>query len=505
MKTGSPRAGNRVHGGAFALLTVLFAASAAGHAEAQETEGTGDSIEATSTPVRLTLDDALRMAVGENREMERARWAVTQAREQVSEAWSNVYPSIDFTSSYTRNLSPAVSFLPAEVFDPSAEEGEFIRVQFGADNTWRGSLSLEQPLFQAQAFVGVGAAGRFEALQEESARGVSHEVVTRVRSLYYELLLQQEQAGLIQRSLERVQESLEETRALNRAGLSSDYDVLRLEVELANLEPDLRRAANEARRVQRELVTALSLPDGTELEVAGSLAEMDLADPQENSPENARLLDLMGIELSGEYAQDESAELVELARARNSTLQQAGLNTELRGAELQAERALYLPQVFLFGSYDVNAEQNGTPDFFGQGNQRAYGRSVGVRVTVPVFTGFSRDARVDQMRAQLRSSEIERDLASDQVRDQVRSLYERTEEAQLRARSQGLAVEQARRGYEIASAQYREGLSSQLELTDAEVALRQSEFNYAQAVFDYLSSRAQLDQAVGEVPLPGGF
>ena len=44
-------------------------------------------------------------------------------------------------------------------------------------------------------------------------------------------------------------------------------------------------------------------------------------------------------------------------------------------------------------------------------------------------------------------------------------------------------------------------MSSQLELSDAEVALRQSEFNYAQAVFDYLMFRAQLDEATGNVPM----
>jgi outer membrane protein TolC len=64
-----------------------------------------------------------------------------------------------------------------------------------------------------------------------------------------------------------------------------------------------------------------------------------------------------------------------------------------------------------------------------------------------------------------------------------------------------LAVEQARRGFEIASAQYREGLSSQLERRDAEIALRQSEFNYAQAVYDFLVFQAQLDEAVGQVPM----
>jgi outer membrane protein TolC len=84
---------------------------------------------------------------------------------------------------------------------------------------------------------------------------------------------------------------------------------------------------------------------------------------------------------------------------------------------------------------------------------------------------------------------------------EVRTIVEAVEEAYLRATGQQLAVQQAQRGFEIASAQYTEGLGGQLELTDAEVALRQSEFNYAQAVYDYLVARAQLDEAVGQVPL----
>jgi outer membrane protein TolC len=65
------------------------------------------------------------------------------------------------------------------------------------------------------------------------------------------------------------------------------------------------------------------------------------------------------------------------------------------------------------------------------------------------------------------------------------------------ALAQEFGVRQAQRGYEIASAQYREGISSALELTDAEVALRQSEFNYAEAS-TIISSRARrLDEATG--------
>jgi outer membrane protein TolC len=187
----------------------------------------------------------------------------------------------------------------------------------------------------------------------------------------------------------------------------------------------------------------------------------------------------------------------------NSVVQQAGLNAELRNTELQLERAEYLPEISLFGSYDIVAQQNGGLDFFGDANQRAYGRNLGIRVTLPLFTGFQRGARVEQKQAALRSAQIERDLAEDRLRDEIRTLVEQVEEARFRAGSQRLAVSLAQRGFEIASAQYREGLGSQMELTDSEVALRQSEFNYAGAVYDYLSAWAELDRAVGEIPDAG--
>jgi outer membrane protein TolC len=122
-------------------------------------------------------------------------------------------------------------------------------------------------------------------------------------------------------------------------------------------------------------------------------------------------------------------------------------------------------------------------------------------VSIPIFEGFKRDARIEQKRALVGQAEAQTSQGFDQALAQVKSLVEAREETHLRAQGQRFAVTQAGRGFEIASAQYREGLSSQLELTDAEVALRQSEFNYAQAVYDYLVARAQLDEATGRVPL----
>ncbi|HSM59193.1 MAG TPA: TolC family protein [Longimicrobiales bacterium] len=446
----------------------------------------------------LTLDAAVRTALSQNRDVRAARFALDEADERVAEAWSNVYPSLDFNSSYTRNVSPTVNFLPAAIFDPTAGPDDYIGVQFGADNQWNSTIALEQPLFSAAAFIGVGAAGRYKNLQQEVLRGLTQGVVTRVRIAYYDLLLQQEQLRLTENSVRRVRESLDETRALNKAGLSSDYDVLRLEVELANLEPNLRRAENGVRQAQRQLVLELDLPEDQPVEVLGSLATMELDDPEANSEANREVLAFTGFDPRGE---DVDQEAVRLAQEARSDVRQLQLTESLRKTEMRLEQVEYLPEITFFGNYVIAAQDNGSPNFFAAGDgQRAYSRQIGVRVSVPIFQGFRRDARIDQKRAALRQAETQTRLITDQARLQVRNLVEQAEEALLRARAQRLAVTQAGRGFEIASAQYREGISGQLELTDSEVALRQSEFNYAQAVYDYLVARARLDEATGRVP-----
>ena len=462
--------------------------------------GAGAAQDAPSTvgSAPLTLSRAVEIALERNRDVRDARLGLEVAEEQVSEAWGSVFPEINFSADYTRNLKPAVSFLPAVIFDPNAGPDDYIQVQFGADNSWAASLSVDQPLFRPAVFLGVGAAGRFQDLQRETVRGRTQAVITRVRSAFYTLLLTQEQVRLTENSVRRVRASLEETRALNKAGLASDYDVLRLEVELANLEPNLRRAENQARTDRRNL--ALELDAETEdFQVAGSLAEIDLSDLSANSAANREVLRFAGV--SDGAGLPGAQRLVSMAMERRSDLRQLDLTARLRHTEMRVEQVAYLPTISLFGSYAVNAQQNGRADFFGTGeNDRAFSSLAGVRVSLPVFQGFRRDARVDQKRAALRQAETASELAIDRARIQIESLVENTEEARQRAEAQAFAVRQARRGFDIASAQYREGLGSQLELTDSEVALRQTEFNYAQAVYDFLVFRAQLDEAVGAVP-----
>jgi outer membrane protein TolC len=119
---------------------------------------------------------------------------------------------------------------------------------------------------------------------------------------------------------------------------------------------------------------------------------------------------------------------------------------------------------------------------------------------VPIFTGFGRFARVEQAKATIAQTEARLARAEREAIEQVQTLHESVTEARLRANSQRAAVVQAQRGYDIATAEYRAGIGSQLQVTDADLALRTAEFNYAQAVYDYLTARSLLDLALGTAP-----
>jgi len=458
----------------------------------------GTSSALAQEPEALTLRSAIEGALANSSEVEAAEQNVRIASSLVREAWATVLPDVMFNASYQRNLRVQEAFLPAIIFDPTAGPDDLIPVRFGSDNIWQATVSFSQPIFEARAFVGVGAASRYRALEEERARGTRQEIVSRVRQAYFAALLAAEELRLLEQSIGRVRQTLGDTRAMNRAGLSSAYDVLRFEVQLSNLEAQLRRSENNVRASHRQLLVELGRAPTQPIRLMGRLNEIDLENVAANDPVNAELLVLAGVP----SAEQESVEdLVATARQWRSDLRQLRSSINLEAARRAVERAEFFPKVSIFSNFSIQAQENGSPNFFGSGpNERTSSAAAGVRIELPIFRGFSRFARVSSAAASVRINEALLDRAERQTLGDVRTLHEAVVEARLRAGAQHQAVRQADRGYEIATLEYREGIGSQLQVTDAEVALRQSEYNYAQAVYDYLIARSQLELALGTVP-----
>jgi outer membrane protein TolC len=446
-----------------------------------------------------SLEDAIALALENNRDLQDARLGLETAGQQVREAWGSLFPTVDASLSVQRNLQVQEVFLPRIIFDPNASPDELVPVRFGADNNWSAWLNISQPLFDAGALVGVGTAGRFRGLQREIVRGQAQAITSRVRRAYYQALLAHEQVRVTEESVRRMETTLQETEGLQRAGLASSYDVLRLEVRLANLKPNLRRAANAALAAERDLAVELGTDDMTAVRVAGRLYEVDLASPDANEGPNRDLLRLVGYRNALEAPYES---VYELARRMRSDIRQARLNRQLENARVRFERTSLFPRLSAFFAYGIIAQEDGALDPFGEdANQRTTSAYVGVQLEIPIFSGFQRLARVQQRKLAQRQAEVRLDLLEQQAANQIRTALEALEEARLRAEAQGQAIGEAQRGFEIVTSQYLAGISSQLEVTEGEVLLRESEFNYAQAIYDYLVAQADLDDAVGVVPV----
>ncbi len=446
-----------------------------------------------------SLRKAIGTALENNRDLQSAQLSLLTADEQVREAWGTLLPTIDASVGYQRNLRVQETFVPAIIVDPEADPDELIPVRFGAENLWTAWLYVTQPIFDASAFVGVGTAGRFRSLEAETVRGQAQQVASQVRRTYYRALLAREDVRLIERSIARTEQTLRETRGLFNAGLASNYDVLRLEVRLANLRPNLKRAGNAAALAERDLAVEMGLDEVDPIRVAGSLHRIDLASADANEGANEQLLRLVGLQ----NALDVSVEtLFEMARKNRSDLRQAQLNYELENARYKYEQTMRLPKINAFFNAGFVSAQNGNPEFFGGGPERRTDAAVlGVSVEIPLFQGFQRSARVQQRKLGRERAHVQLELLEREAVNQIRTAFEALEEARQRADAQRWAVDEARRGFEIVTAQYLAGLSSQLDVTEGEVLLRESEFNYGQAVYDYLLAQADLDFAIGVVPM----
>jgi outer membrane protein TolC len=146
------------------------------------------------------------------------------------------------------------------------------------------------------------------------------------------------------------------------------------------------------------------------------------------------------------------------------------------------------------------AEEPGTPTFFGNDRRRVRTQTFGLNLSVPIFQGFERSSNLDIAQIEKKDLEEQKRAAVRSAKNEIQSAKESLNQAIETAPVRQQALELAREGYQRAQARLENGLGSQLDVTNAELQLREAEANYARMVFNYLSAKAQYDQAIGMVP-----
>jgi len=410
----------------------------------------------------LTLEKCIELALSQNPYHLASEERVEAAKSQVREAASNFFPSLNAQGLYT--LDEKLFELEFPSFIPG-EPSQKVSVDFTRD--YQFALSLSVPIFTSGRLISGFKQAKYNLFStEESVRQSTHVTVFNTKSAFYRYLLVKEFVRVAEEAVDIAEKLHKNVKSLYEVGMASKFDLLRSEVRVANIKPDLIRARNNLRIAELNLKTLLALDLEKPVEIRGELAyephepdlEESLAKALQNRPE------INGI----------------------------GYQKQAAGAMLNLARASYLPTLAVAGTYNFWADKFN----FQKDNWQDY-YAVNLVLTIPIFNGFANSARVAQSKAMIRELELTKKGLEDIVKFEVRQAILKLKEAKESLLSQERNVEQAQESLRIAELNYSEGMVTVLDVSQAQAALTRAKTNYSQALYDYAMSLAQLEKAVG--------
>jgi outer membrane protein TolC len=488
-------------------------------------------------PLAITVEEAVEIALVSNYTLRAGELDVRNASAQVREAWGSVYPHLDVSSSYTRNIrSPnpfagseagglfgslgfvdwlaynerartdgddGTSPMPFDEFQRRQREGlEAVGFTPGGDNPFavpnqfQSSITLSQTIYNNTAFSAIRGARTFQDVQRQGLQRQQQLIADQVRQAYYQALLARRQAGVTGQSVTRTERTLQEVSRMVSTGVAPKSQRLGAEVQLANLETQYVQVRNQAEAAVDHLKLLLGIPADAELRLVSSL-EID---------DQARLINIS------------SEDMVTLALANRPDLDQARMVVEINRIDRSMARSGYLPTITAFASagYSGSVPDNRSSflsdpndPFAYQAVERTFfsssywnpGVNAGLRMSWQIFDGFQTSARIQQRQIAVDQAQVAYDQLEHQVRIEVERALRDLRAAEARLTSQQHNVGLAELNFEYAEARLREGVSSPFEVREASDQLDQSHLYYLQAVHDYARARSALKTAVG-APLP---
>lgn len=411
----------------------------------------------------LTMEDAINLALEKNSELKIAKMEVEKSEQKLREARSGLFPKLDISGQYQRYIDKPVIFLP-----PGSPFGSTLEI--GSDNSYQAAAQLSVPLFALSLYEGIGLESDALDIAEQNYISAKNKIVGDVKKSFLSVILARETKDVMQQSLKNAEDNFENIKRLNSAGTLSDYDVLRAEVQVDNLKPVVLQMENNYKLSLEALKVAIGLDADQSIEVVGE------------------------IEFDESYKIPTEAEIIEELIRNNPTLAILERQVKLNDRNVSLEEAAYFPSLAGFGNYQYQAQAN---DFKFSDYNWVKTFVVGLQLQIPIFNGFKTQSRVRQAEIGLNQAVEQKRNFTEAIKTQALSVLYRVEQAVKRIEGQNKTVRTAQEGYEIAKRRLENNLGTQLEVNDAELALRQAKLNRLQAIYDFKVAEADLETVLG--------
>jgi outer membrane protein len=440
-------------------LAALFAAAVT-PARAQEPAAQGR---------RLSLAEALRIAETASEDVGIARAGAERARGEQLRARSELFPQIYASAGYTRTLASQFEDLADEA--PPEDGFDFSALPFGQANNWTLGLNIDQTIFAGgRVAAQTRAAGAGRRIAETSLASTRAQLVLDVTEAYFDAALADQLVAIAASTLEQAETTLRHTQLARQVGNQPEFELLRATVARDNQRPVLiqRRADRDIARMR--LKQMLNLPLDEPLILTTPLDDSTGALP-------ARLT-------SGPVATQDS-----VAPSERAPVRQAADAVQINESALRIARSQRLPQLSVNMQYGrVAYPPNGVPAW----DDFSTNWTVGVALQVPLFTGGRIGGNVRVAQADLEEARYRLTQARELAELDSYAAMSRLAAAEAAFSASAGTAQQASRAYQIAEIRYREGISTQVELSDSRILLEQAKANRALAARDLAVARARV-------------
>lgn len=384
---------------------------------------------------------------------------------------SAALPQVNGYVSGTKFIDIPTQLIPGEVFGGQA--GTFIPVQFGTNYNATYGADLKQLLFDGQVFVGLQARDASIEYATNNA-GITQEAIkANIYKIYYQLVIGSKQSELIDINITRVEKLLHDTRELFKNGFQEQLDVDKVSVNLSNLKTEKIRITNKLKTGNVALKYLMGMPVKDELVLTDTVNETTI---------KSDLLPTDSVAFSDrkEYKALESLE-------------------KLNKYNIKRYQLAYIPTVSLSASYSQNAQRNSF-NFFKGGEPWFKNTYVGLRIDVPIFDGFSKDAKIKSARLELQKTQNNLEGLKNNILAETDTARISLANALSTMDTQRDNMELAERVYNQTKLKYEQGLGSNLEVTNAEADLKTAQNNYFASLYDAVVARIEYLRASGRLP-----
>jgi outer membrane protein len=419
----------------------------------------------------FSLPQAVEFAIQNQNDIKNALLDEEISKNKVKEITGMGLPQINASFDVKKFIEIPTSLVPAEFF--GGPPGSFAAVQFGTAYNATAGFDASQLIFSGDYFIGLQASKVYQELTTKATQRTKIETNVAVSKAYYTVLVNEERVGLMDANIVRLKKTMDDTKVLFDNGLVEKIDYDRLTVAYNNL-------TLEREKIERLLkVGLLLLKYQMGMDVSANLTLTDkLADVKFDS--NSQL----------------SAEKFDYTKRVEYNLFET--QQILAQLELKRNKFSYLPTAFAYGTINGMAQRNEFNIF--NTEYRWYPTAlVGAKVTMPIFSGFQRNYKFQQSKLSLQKSENNLDFIKKSIDLELASSTTILQNASASLENQKKNMAIAEDVFRVSKLKYEQGVGSNMEVIAAETALKESQTNYYNALFDALVAKIDFDKANGNL------